>query len=210
MPSPTSSLQSDRRFYVYVLFRLDGSPCYVGKGKGSRWTQHENHVGEHPNRRLAKIIEAANGRGLPKVKIRQSLTNAEACAIERAFIAAIGRGHRGPLVNMTDGGEGALGRRLSEEARKRIGRGGEKRRGRKTGPHSPERKAAISAAKLGKHINYPKGVGAGKPKTEGHRLAMSEAAKRACARRGRAMIAQSAKIGWAARRASGKRLNQYR
>lgn len=29
-------MNEERIFYVYVLFRQSGVPCYVGKGKGSR------------------------------------------------------------------------------------------------------------------------------------------------------------------------------
>ena len=112
-----------RIFYVYVMFRpWDGSPFYVGKGKGNRWLQHEWRTKRHYNRRMAQIIERAKNSGLeiPKVKVRQHLTELEAFAIETAFIRAIGRGRNGPLVNFTDGGEGATGRPISDKFRAAI------------------------------------------------------------------------------------------
>jgi hypothetical protein len=107
-----------RDFYVYVIFRLYGSPCYVGKGQKARWLQHAN--GSH-NKRLAAIYAAAGG-DLPIVKIRENLTNAEACAVEMAMIGVLGRGSLGPLVNLTDGGDGCRGHSPSAETRikKRI------------------------------------------------------------------------------------------
>lgn len=90
-------------YYVYVLFRPNGVPCYIGKGKGKRWKTHEKRAS---NPMLAKIIASAGGE-IPKVKIREGLTEQEAFETEIAFIKAIGRmAHGGPLVNMTDGGEG--------------------------------------------------------------------------------------------------------
>jgi NUMOD3 motif len=107
-----------RIFYVYVLFRpWDGSPCYVGKGKGHRWSDHERRGTN--NKHLANIIAKAGGE-LPKVKVRQNLTEEEAFQTERAFIAALGRGRRGYLVNLTDGGEGWAGRHHSKKTREQI------------------------------------------------------------------------------------------
>lgn len=105
-------------FYVYVIFRpWDGSPCYVGKGKGDRWRQ----FGARSNRHLLRIIAKAQrlGLDLPIIKVRENLTEAEAFQTERAFIAAIGRGKRGPLVNLTDGGEGVSGLKHSEKTKQK-------------------------------------------------------------------------------------------
>ncbi len=148
-------MTEDRKFYVYVIFDLNGIPRYVGKGAGRRWNQHESDVaiGRHHNHRLAAIFRRA-GNNLPKVKISENLSNTEACQIERAFIAVIGRGRNGPLFNMTDGGEGAAGRKLSPESKAMAGqRSGAARIGKKYGPMSPERRAAISAAKRGCHVS---------------------------------------------------------
>lgn len=99
-------------FYVYALFRpWDGSPFYIGKGRGRRWLHHERRS-YRPNRMIDAIVRKAARLGLdiPKVKIRSGLTEPEAFEIEIALIAAIGRKDRGgPLVNMTNGGEGPTG-----------------------------------------------------------------------------------------------------
>lgn len=109
----------DLRFYVYVAFRpWDGTPCYVGKGKGERWRNFKDRT----NRHLRNIIVKANSLGieLPVIKVREGLTEAEAFQVERAFIAAIGRGKYGPLVNLTDGGEGWSGGQHSSETKQKI------------------------------------------------------------------------------------------
>jgi hypothetical protein len=118
-------------YYVYVIFRPNGEPCYVGKGKRFRWTQHAK--GSH-NLHLRRIYEAANG-DLPIVKVRENLTDAEACKVEIALILAIGRGKNGPLVNFTDGGNGVSGHIQSEETRQKKR---EKLLGRPRPPHVVE------------------------------------------------------------------------
>src|SRR5579859_4183589 len=106
-------LRSD--FYVYVIFRPNGIPCYVGKGHGKRDQLHEVK-GSH-NLHLRAIFELAGGK-LPRVRLREGLTDKEALALEIVFIRAIGREiHGGPLVNQTDGGEGGSGAIRSVETR---------------------------------------------------------------------------------------------
>jgi hypothetical protein len=91
---------------VYVYFRPDtGQPCYVGKGRGRRWKAHNQHRSANPH--LRNIVRKYGE--VPCVKIRTGLTEADAFTIETAFIKAIGRGADGPLVNLTDGGEGSTG-----------------------------------------------------------------------------------------------------
>ena len=98
------------RFYVYVIFRPDGSPCYVGKGSGSRWRSRHG--------RSAPLLDLFSAHGeLPIVKVRQRLTEREAFECERTLIGAIGRGSNGPLLNLSPGGEGAA--RVTEAERRR-------------------------------------------------------------------------------------------
>lgn len=144
-------------FYIYVIFRLDGSPCYVGKGCGRRITEHRRKRKTNPH--LANIMARANN-DLPSIKVRENLTEVEAYAIEVALIAAIGRGKKGPLVNLTDGGDGRYGHSPSEQTREKLraahrDRSPEASRSRaekisrfhKGKPKSPETRAKMSAAK---------------------------------------------------------------
>lgn len=129
-----------RDFYVYVLFRHDsGQPFYVGKGAGKRIGAHTR---DKRNSHKAAIIEKAkrDGRECPRVKVAVGLSEDDAFAVEIALIAAIGRGERGPLVNMTDGGEGRSGYKCSQETRAAMSAA---RKGRKM---SETHRAAISAA----------------------------------------------------------------
>jgi hypothetical protein len=106
--------------YVYVLFRPDGSPCYVGKGKGDRWRDHRRSGSKHLNKNLARIIANA-GMDLPYKKVASELTEALAFELEKFLIQEIGRKkHGGPLTNLTDGGEGISGFVFSEESRAKM------------------------------------------------------------------------------------------
>ena len=97
-------------YYVYALFRYDtGDVFYIGKGRGRRY-RLSSYV-NLSKRNLSwkeKILAQAKraGQETPVVLIRTGLTNAEACVVEQALIVATGRYPNGPLVNLTDGGEG--------------------------------------------------------------------------------------------------------
>lgn len=120
---------SQRRFYVYVLFKPDGKPFYVGKGIGQRVFAHEAEARNTMFRthKLNVIRSTHRAGSLIGYAIPHLCDDeAEAHALEVKLIAEIGRHdlNRGPLTNQTDGGEGITG--LSEEtlARKLANLGG--------------------------------------------------------------------------------------
>jgi hypothetical protein len=147
-------------FYVYVIFSRKGIPCYIGKGRGKRFKRHARYA---HNPRLRAEYKRAGGN-LPSLKIREDLTEESAFEIEKAFIAAIGRGKHGPLFNFTDGGEGSSGRPATKRMREAMRRTS---LGRKKSPeelenlrlrmlgkkHSPEVLKKISRGNKGKRIS---------------------------------------------------------
>jgi hypothetical protein len=112
-------------FYNYICFRpWNGLPCYVGKGQGSRVSDHGKLGARHPNPYMAHILAKCEreNKELITVIIHQNLTEQEALDNEVALIRAIGRrAHGGPLCNLTDGGEGITGLKHNEDSKKRIG-----------------------------------------------------------------------------------------
>ena len=117
MPSvDVESLNS--RFYVYIIFRPNGIPCYVGKGKGKRYLHHSRFS----SNRYLKNIYAQNGGHLSILKIRDNLLEEEAFSLEIHLISKIGRCDigKGPLVNNTDGGDGTSGHIVTEETRNKL------------------------------------------------------------------------------------------
>lgn len=126
-------------FYVYAFVRKNGTPYYIGKGKGRRWKHNKHEQFKTPND-ISRVIILEAG-----------LTEIGAFALERRYIRWYGRKDIGTgiLHNKTDGGDGVSGMIQSEEANlaRRIAQLGIPK-----GPHTEERKRAISIAKTGKKL----------------------------------------------------------
>src|SRR6516162_8389728 len=158
-----------KKFYIYVLFRLNGEPCYVGKGFGDRWLWHERHPNHH-NKNLLNIVNQAKKlcKELPKVKIRQKLTEAEAFDLEKIFIKVIGRKiHGGPLVNLTGGGDGESGKVYTPQQIENFINGA-RNRPRPTSESNTKRSIALKGRKKSaEHIAKVAEANRGKKKKRG-------------------------------------------
>jgi hypothetical protein len=120
-------------FYTYAYLRKDGTPYYVGKGKGRR-----------------AFLKAKGEIKVPSedriLFLKKKLTEEEAFRHEIYMIAMLGRkdNNTGILRNLTNGGEGMSGWKPSKETLVKI------RESRKGYIHSKETKEKIGKGNKGK------------------------------------------------------------
>lgn len=108
--------------YIYYDSARDNEPIYVGKGNGNRAWKHLKRKDMHPfTQRLAYM---RNNGIVPVIGLYSGLDEELAYLIEEELIAKIGRKDlgKGPLLNLTDGGDGAYGttHRIGKEHRLKI------------------------------------------------------------------------------------------
>lgn len=129
-------------YYIYVYFdpTRDLEAFYVGKGHGKRSHGHLTRTDQHPfTQRLQKMAKQGV---IPIIERYEDLTEEAAFSLEVALIAEIGRKQNGtgPLLNLTDGGEGPSGWIPTEVTRHRMA---ESRKGKKL-PSSTKKKISDS------------------------------------------------------------------
>jgi hypothetical protein len=109
----------NKEFYVYAWLKPDGTPFYVGKGKGKR-DKTPKFNNELFMRTLRKMER--NGEEPTVVRLHEGLTEFEAFVLEIVEIAKHGRrcDNSGTLTNLTIGGEGNTGWTPSEETKAKI------------------------------------------------------------------------------------------
>jgi hypothetical protein len=101
-------------FYTYMWLRWDGTPYYVGKGKGDRGFVSDTHCVKCPPK--------------DRIIIQHHLTESDAFEAEIFLIAFFGRKDIGTgiLRNRTNGGDGASGsiahrgRKLTDEWKRKL------------------------------------------------------------------------------------------
>jgi len=143
-------------------------PFYVGKGNGRRAKLHGCASSRSPAKSRIEEI-ASTGDRVTVMILADQLTEDDAFALERYFIAQFGRAsHKeGPLLNRTAGGQGMSGFPVPQSTRDAVSRAHKGKR------RPPEFGAKVSAAKKG----VPNLVARGVPRSEDVRRRISESQK---------------------------------
>jgi hypothetical protein len=171
-------------YYVYAYLRTDGTPYYIGKGKGTRaWDRHKNiPVPKDP--KYITILES-------------NLTELGALAIERRMIFWYGRKDLGTgiLRNMAEGGTGGS---LSPLSKQKIS---EKNRGKtahnKGVPVSEEQRLRITEQHRNRSLETCKKISMA---LTGRKASPETRAKQSAAGKGKMQTAE-----WVEKRIAGNR-----
>jgi len=98
------------KYYTYAYLREDGTPYYIGKGKGKRYYSNDGKPCVVPKDRDRIIF------------LKKNITEDEAYKHEIYMISVFGRIDNGTgiLRNKSDGGEGKSGYIHTEETKNKI------------------------------------------------------------------------------------------
>jgi len=150
-------------YYTYAYLREDGTPYYIGKGKGNRIHSKSNRIFNPPPKER-------------RIFLKQNLTEEDAFKHEVYMISLFGRKDLGTgiLHNKSNGGIGGgamKGKSQSEKSKKLIG---DANRGR---IHNKKSRENMSKSHLGKSNPKSGASRKGKPLSEQHKKNKSESAK---------------------------------
>ncbi len=108
--------------YSYGKYIFNYEPFYIGKGTKNRYLQHVKYGGSGTfmRRKVKKLLDS-NITPLI-IKLFEKINNDIAIIIEKDLIQIIGRrvDAKGPLVNLTLGGEGFFGYKRSQQTTDKI------------------------------------------------------------------------------------------
>lgn len=196
-------------YYAYIHAKPDGTPFYVGKGRGRRARSKLYDRNLHHRNVVAK-------HGVENILIGVIPCSSEATAfeLERGLIRCLRRSGV-ELANYTDGGEGCSGRKYSEETKQKMRASAAGRRPSKETIElarlanvgntnrlgvklSDETRAKISLATTG----LPKPNLKGKPKSEAHKAKVlaSVLARGPVSDETRAKLREAGRAAWAKRK----------
>lgn len=172
-------------FWVYLLTCSASGKRYVGITRFTprrRWRRHVARALANKKRNgdcpaLHRAIRAYGEDAFTQEVICVALTWEGACDAERTLIAELGTKWPGGY-NLTDGGDGVLGREVGEAERKRLG---SLNRGRTL---TPEHRAKIGEAHKGKKLSEET-----KAKMRGKLRSPEQRAKMGAAHRGKKLTA---------------------
>lgn len=113
-------MKDTRCFYAYIYYDpRNGDPIYVGIGKGDRAFKHWKKKAN--NRFFQNVLDKLRLLNLsPRIEFAAlDLLWHEATALEKQLVALYGRRDqgKGPLLNLTDGGDGACGLKVPASVR---------------------------------------------------------------------------------------------
>jgi hypothetical protein len=172
-------------FYAYLYLREDGTPYYVGKGRGRRAFSAKHRI-PIPRER-------------ERILIQEFPSEKDAFAAEIFLISYYGRKDLGTgvLRNLSDGGEGSFGLKHTDESREKI------RLSHIGKKQSEETRAKMSAARIGMKFteSHKRNIGLSKrghAMSEKHRRIISETHRgKLLSEEHKKRLGESLKAAWA-------------